>query len=130
MILGIETDLGVKNNFRFKKKYRPRRFNEKTIHPYSFRSSFACNFNILIDGHPRVMGIKEILHEWTKFRINCIRRRTQYDINKKSEKRHLLLGLEKILLDIDKAIKIIRETEKEKEVITNLMKGFKIVKSS
>jgi len=88
--------------------------------------SFACNFNILIDGHPRVMGIKEILHEWTKFRINCIRRRTQYDINKKSEKRHLLLGLEKILLDIDKAIKIIRETEKEKEVITNLMKGFKI----
>ncbi|NLJ87635.1 MAG: topoisomerase IV [Epulopiscium sp.] len=122
-----ETDLGgLKITLDLKRNTDPDDLMRKLYILTPLEDSFACNFNILIDGHPRVMGIKEILHEWTKFRINCIRRRTQYDINKKSEKRHLLLGLEKILLDIDKAIKIIRETEKEKEVITNLMKGFKI----
>ena len=75
------------------------------------------------------MGIKEILYEWSKFRIDCIRRKSQFEIDKKSDKLHLLLGLEKILLDIDKAIKIIRDTEKEKDVIPNLMDGFRIDES-
>jgi len=88
--------------------------------------SFNCNFNILIDGHPRVMGIKEILSEWIKFRIKCIRRKSQFELDRKSEKLHLLLGLEQILLDIDKAIKIIRDTEKEKDVVPNLIAGFQI----
>ncbi|HQD50049.1 MAG TPA: DNA topoisomerase (ATP-hydrolyzing) subunit A [Defluviitaleaceae bacterium] len=122
-----ETDLGgLKITLDLKRSTDPDELMRKLYSLTPLEDSFNCNFNILVDGHPRVMGIKEILYEWTKFRINCIRRRTQYDINKKSEKRHLLLGLEKILLDIDKAIKIIRETEKEKEVIANLMKGFNI----
>ncbi|MCL2357923.1 MAG: topoisomerase IV [Defluviitaleaceae bacterium] len=90
------------------------------------RESFNCNFNFLIDGRPRVMGIAEILHEWTAFRIGCVKRQLAHDIAKKSEKLHLLEGLAKIILDIDKAIKIIRETPKESEVIANLMKGFDI----
>lgn len=89
-------------------------------------SSVSCNFNILVHGMPKVMGVKEILEEWIDFRVNCIKRKYLFNINKMETKHHLLLGLKKLLVDIDKAIKIIRETEKEKEVIPNLMKGFSI----
>jgi len=90
----------------------------------TLQDSFSCNFNILVDGRPRVMGIAEILKAWTDFRIGCIKRQLAYDINKKTQLLHLLEGLAAILLDIDKAIKIIRETPTEAEVIPNLMKGF------
>jgi DNA gyrase subunit A len=88
--------------------------------------SFPCNFNILIAGSPRVMGIREILSEWTAWRTECVRRRVYYDLAKKKDKLHLLNGLKKILLDIDKAISIIRGTELESEVVPNLMIGFGI----
>ncbi len=90
------------------------------------KDSFSCNFNILIDGKPRVLGVKNIIEEWSKFRMNCIKRGLRYDINKKSERLHLLKGLEKVLLDIDKAVKIVRNTKKDKDVVPNLMKGFEI----
>lgn len=88
------------------------------------QDSYACNFNILIHGVPRVMGVREILQEWVTFREGCVKRRVQFDLNKKQEKLHLLEGLSKILLDIDKAIQIIRETEEESAVVPNLMIGF------
>lgn len=88
--------------------------------------SFKCNFNILIDGSPRQMGVIEILSEWIRFRMNCCRRELNFDLKKKKDKLHLLLGLGKILLDIDKAIAIIRGTEKDSDVVPNLMKGFSI----
>ncbi len=88
--------------------------------------SQSCNFNILIAGMPRVMGVREILEEWTAWRSECVRRRTHFDLEKKQEKLHLLKGLKSILLDIDKAIRIIRETAEETEVVPNLMIGFGI----
>ncbi len=88
--------------------------------------SFSCNFNILIQNTPRVMGVREILGEWVKFRVGCIKNSLKYDIDRKSEKLHLLTGLKKILLDIDKAISIIRHTEKEEDVVPNLMQGFEL----
>ncbi|MBR2848422.1 MAG: topoisomerase IV [Clostridia bacterium] len=88
--------------------------------------SFSCNFNVLVDGAPRQMGVIEILHEWIRFRRNCLVRELNYDLGKKKDKLHLLRGLGKILLDIDKAIKIVRETEKEADVVPNLMTGFRI----
>ena len=90
--------------------------------------SFACNFNLLVDNVPMVLGIKQILDEWLKFRTGCIKNALKFDIDKKSEKLHLLTGLKKILLDIDKAISIIRHTEKESDVVPNLMSGFSIDK--
>lgn len=90
------------------------------------QDSFSCNFNILIDGRPKVLGVKGIINEWVRFRTECIKRQTAFDIKNKEDKLHLLKGLEKILLDIDKAIKIIRETEKDSEVVPNLMSGFGI----
>lgn len=90
------------------------------------QDTFSCNFNVLIAGMPKVMGVYEILNEWIAFRTDCVQRRVGFDLNKKKEKLHLLLGLEKILLDIDKAIKIVRETEEEREVVPNLMIGFGI----
>ena len=90
------------------------------------QDNFACNFNILVDGTPRTMGIKEILTEWIRFRMGCVSRELTFDMEKKQEKLHLLLGLGEILLDIDKAIKIVRETEKEKDVVPNLMAGFSL----
>ena len=90
--------------------------------------SFACNFNILIAGTPRVMGVREILSEWTAWRLDCVKRRIYFDLGRKKEKLHLLLGLGKILLDIDKAIAIIRNTEREADVVPNLMSGFGIDK--
>lgn len=92
----------------------------------TLEDSYACNFNVLIAGVPRVLGVKELLEEWIAFRIECVRRRTYFDRNKKADKLHLLRGLEKILLDIDKAVKIVRETDEESEVVPNLMIGFGI----
>lgn len=92
----------------------------------TLEDSYACNFNVLIAGVPRVLGVKALLEEWIAFRIECVRRRTYFDRNKKADKLHLLRGLEKILLDIDKAVKIVRETDEESEVLPNLMIGFGI----
>ena len=92
----------------------------------TLEDSYACNFNVLIAGVPRVLGVKALLEEWIAFRIECVRRRTYFDRNKKADKLHLLRGLEKILLDIGKAVKIVRETDEESEVVPNLMIGFGI----
>lgn len=92
----------------------------------TLEDSYACNFNVLIAGVPRVLGVKALLEEWIAFRIECVRRRTYFDRNKKADKLHLLRSLEKILLDIDKAVKIVRETDEESEVVPNLMIGFGI----
>lgn len=88
--------------------------------------SFSCNMNVLIGTTPMVLGIREILMHWTEFRMNCIKRKLNYDLNKISTRLHLLEGLKKILLDIDKAIAIIRNTERDDDVVPNLMKGFGI----
>ena len=90
------------------------------------QDTFSCNFNILIAGMPRVLGVKALLEEWIAWRTECVRRRVYFVLSRKKEKLHLLLGLKRILLDIDKAIAIIRETEEEAEVIPNLMIGFGI----
>lgn len=122
-----ETDLdGLKITIDVKKSSDPEAIMNKLYKLTPLQDSFSCNFNILINGKPRVMGIKEIIDEWVMFRINCIRRQISYDVQKKKDKLHLLQGLKKILLDIDKAIKIIRETEKESDVVPNLMNGFEI----
>lgn len=122
-----ETDLnGLKITLDLRKNIDPESLMNKLFKLTPLQDSFSCNFNILIHGRPRVMGIRSILEEWTNFRIECIKRQTAFDIQKKSEKLHLLLGLERILLDIDKAIRIVRETEQEIAVIPNLMQGFAI----
>ncbi len=99
---------------------------EKLYRTTPLEDTFRCNFNILIDGAPRQLGIPEILKEWIRFRIDCYRRELTFDCERKEEKLHLLLGLGKILLDIDRAIKIVRETEEEAMVVPNLMEGFRI----
>ncbi|UUV47049.1 DNA gyrase subunit A [Bacillus phage vB_BanS-Thrax5] len=99
---------------------------EKLYKLTGLQSTYPCNFNVVIDGRPRVLGIKGIAHEWIKFRAGAIKRGLQFDIDKKAEKKHLLLALRKVALDIDKAIKIIRGTKKKKDVIGNLMEGFDI----
>ena len=122
-----ETDLeGLKITIDLKRGVDPDKLMKKIIKMTPFEDSFACNFNILIAGSPRVMGVKEIIDEWVAYREDCVRRRVYYKLSKAKEKLHLLKGLEKILLDIDKAIKIVRETEQESEVIPNLMIGFGI----
>ena len=90
------------------------------------QDDFACNFNVLIDGEPRLLGVRAIIEEWIKFRMKCVGRTLSFDLDRKCEKLHLLLGLGEILLDIDKAIKIVRETEKDADVVPNLMEGFGI----
>ncbi len=102
------------------------KFMKKLFKMTPLQDSFSCNFNILVAGSPRVMGVKEIISEWVAFRIECVRRRVYFDLSKAKKNLHLLLGLQKILLDIDKAIKIVRETAEEKEVVPNLMIGFGI----
>ena len=109
-----------------KRGVEPEKLMQKLFRITPLQDSFACNFNILIAGMPRVMGIGEILEEWTAWRTDCIKRRLFYQIQKKEDRLHLLKGLERILLDIDKAIRIIRETELESEVVPNLMIGFGI----
>ncbi|NLL45669.1 MAG: topoisomerase IV [Clostridiales bacterium] len=122
-----ETDLnGLKLAIDLKRGVDPEKLMQKLFKMSPLMDSFSCNFNILIAGTPRVMGIAEILDEWTAWRIDCVRRRAFFELSKKKEKLHLLKGLQKILLDIDKAISIIRNTEEEAEVIPNLMIGFGI----
>lgn len=124
-----ETDLsGLKITIDIKKGVDEKLLMNRLFKLTPLCDSFSCNFNILINGKPMVLSLREILSEWLKFRISCIKRQLAFDIEKKSEKLHLLYGLSKILLDIDKAIKIIRETESDSLVIENLMKGFKIDK--
>ncbi len=122
-----ETDLnGLKLAIDLKRGVDPEKLMQKLYKLTPLQDSFACNFNILIAGMPRVMGVGEILDEWTAWRTDSVRRRAYYDMQKKSEKLHLLKGLKRILLDIDKAIHIIRETESDAEVVPNLMIGFGI----
>ena len=122
-----ETDLeGLKLTIDLRRGVEPEKLMQKLFRLTPLQDSFPCNFNILIAGMPRVMGVSEILEEWTAWRLECIRRRIYFQIQKKEDRLHLLKGLERILLDIDKAIRIIRETELESEVIPNLMIGFGI----
>ena len=122
-----ETDLnGLKLAIDLKRGVEPEKLMQKLFRLTSLQDSFPCNFNILIAGMPRVLGVGEILEEWTAWRMECVRRRIYFQIQKKEERLHLLKGLERILLDIDKAIAIIRETEMESEVVPNLMIGFGI----
>ena len=122
-----ETDLsGLKLTMDLKRGTDPDKLMARLFRLTPLRDSFSCNFNILIAGMPRVMGVRQILEEWTAWRMESIRRRTYFVLGKRREKLHLLQGLQKILLDIDKAIKIIRETEEDAEVVPNLMIGFGI----
>ncbi len=122
-----ETDLnGLKLAIDLKRGVEPEKLMQKLFRLTPLQDNFACNFNVLIAGMPRVMGVAEILEEWTAWRMDCVKRRIFFQIQKKEERLHLLKGLERILLDIDKAIAIIRETELESEVVPNLMIGFGI----
>ena len=122
-----ETDLsGLKLTMDLKRGTDPDKLMARLFRMTPLRDSFSCNFNILIAGMPRVMGVRQILEEWTAWRMESIRRRTYFVLGKRREKLHLLQGLQKILLDIDRAIQIIRETEEDAEVIPNLMIGFGI----
>ena len=122
-----EIDLsGFKLTLDLRRGTDPEKLMARLYKMTPLEDSFKCNFNVLIDGSPRQMGVVEILREWIKFRMECCRRELNFDLKKKKDKLHLLLGLGKILLDIDKAIAIIRGTEKDSDVIPNLMKGFSI----
>ena len=122
-----ETDLGgLKLTIDLKRGVDPEKLMQKLFRLTPLQDSFPCNFNILIAGMPRVMGVGEILDEWTAWRTDCVKRRIFFQVQKKEDRLHLLKGLERILLDIDKAISIIRETELENEVVPNLMIGFGI----
>ena len=122
-----ETDLsGLRLAIDLKRGADPEKLMQKLFRMTPLMDSFACNFNILVGGTPRVMGVREVLEEWSAWRMDCIRRRVYFDLQKKQEKLHLLRGLQRILLDIDKAIDIIRNTELESDVVPNLMVGFGI----
>ena len=122
-----ETDLsGLRIAIDLKRGVDPEKLMAKLYRTTTLQDSFSCNFNVLVDGYPRVMGVRQILHEWVAWRIQSTRRRVSFDLGKKSERLHLLHGLEAILLDIDKAIAIIRGTKLEAEVVPNLMRGFDI----
>ena len=122
-----ETDLnGLKLTIDLKRGAEPEKLMQKLFRATTLQDSFGCNFNILVGGMPRVMGVREIFEEWTAWRCECVKRRVYHQLQKKKDKLHLLKGLGKILLDIDKAIHIIRETELDAEVIPNLMIGFGI----
>ncbi|HEX2986353.1 MAG TPA: DNA topoisomerase (ATP-hydrolyzing) subunit A [Caproiciproducens sp.] len=122
-----ETGLdGLKITIDLKRGVDPDKLMQRLFKQTTLEDSFSCNFNILVGGVPRVMGVAELLGEWTAFRVECVRRRTYFDLTKKKEKLHLLKGLQSILLDIDKAVAIVRRTEEEAEVVPNLMIGFGI----
>ena len=124
-----ETDLsGLKLTIDLKRGVDPEKLMQKLLRSTPLQDSFGCNFNLLIAGMPRVMGVREIIEEWVAWRTQCVRRRIYFQKQKKADKLHLLKGLKRILLDIDKAIRIIRETESEAEVVPNLMIGFGIDK--
>lgn len=119
---------GFKLAIDLKRGVDPEMLMSKLFKLTPLEDSFSCNFNVLINAKPMVLGVKDIIKEWIKFRMECIKRGIKYDIEKKSERLHLLTGLKKILLDIDKAISIIRHTEREEDVVPNLMDGFSIDK--
>ena len=122
-----ETDLsGLRIAIDIKRGTDPEQLMAKLFKTTTLQDSFACNFNVLVDGYPRVMGVRQILGEWVAWRVESTRRRINYDLAKKTDRLHLLHGLEAILLDIDKAIAIIRNTKLEVDVVPNLMKGFEI----
>lgn len=122
-----ETDLnGLKITLDLKRGVDSEKLMQRLFKMTTLQDTYSCNFNILIAGSPRVMGVREIIIEWLDFRRSCVKRSLEYDLQKKQDKLHLLKGLEKIVLDIDKAVKIVRETEEEKEVVPNLMIGFGI----
>ena len=122
-----ETDLGgLKITIDLKRGADPEKIMAKLFKSTPLEDKFSCNFNLLIAGTPRLLGVKDILTEWIAFRIECVKRELYYDLQKKKEKLHLLNGLKKILLNIDKAVKIVRETKTEAEVVPNLMSAFKI----
>ena len=122
-----ETDLsGLKLAIDLKRGADPDKLMARLFKQTPLEDSFACNFNVLIGGSPRVLGVRQILEEWTAWRTESVRRRVSFVLNRRKEKRHLLRGLQKILLDIDKAIRVIRETEQESEVVPNLMIDFGI----
>ncbi len=122
-----ETDKsGLKITIDLKRGIDPDKLMIKLFRLTPLEDSFSCNFNVLIDGYPRVLGVRELLIEWVRFRGKCVFRRVSHELQKAQDKLHLLKGLQKILLDIDKAIKIVRETEEESEVVPNLMIGFGI----
>lgn len=122
-----ETGLdGLKITIDLKRGADPDKLMARLYKMTPLEDAFACNFNVLIAGVPRVMGVRELLNEWTAFRIECVQRRTHYELTRKRDRLHLLLGLQKILLDIDKAVRIVRTTEQEDEVVPNLMIGFGI----
>ena len=122
-----ETDLsGLRIAIDLKRGVDPEQLMAKLYRSTTLQDAFSCNFNVLVDGYPRVMGVREILKQWVAWRVDSTRRRLNYDLGKKSERLHLLHGLEAILLDIDKAIAIIRNTKLEAEVVPNLMRGFQI----
>lgn len=119
---------GFKASVDLKKDADPEKVMQKLYKFTPLEDSFSCNFNVIVDNVPKQLGIKAIIEEWIRFRIKCVRREFNFDLNKKNEKLHLLLGLGKILLDIDKAIRIVRDTEKDQDVVPNLMVGFDIDK--
>ncbi|MCD7804102.1 MAG: DNA topoisomerase (ATP-hydrolyzing) subunit A [Oscillospiraceae bacterium] len=122
-----ETDLdGLKIAIDVKRGTDPDLLMKKLYAKTPLQDNYSANFNILVNGYPKVLGVNDIIREWIKFRVECVKRRTAFDLKKKNERLHLLEGLEKILLDIDKAIKIVRETEEESDVVPNLMIGFSI----
>lgn len=122
-----ETDLsGLRIAIDLKRGVDPELLMAKLFRSTTLQDSFSCNFNVLVDGYPRVMGVRQILQEWVAWRVDSTRRRMNFDLGKKSDRLHLLHGLEAILFDIDKAIAIIRNTKLEAEVVPNLMKGFGI----
>lgn len=124
-----ETDLsGLKITIDIKKGTDPDKLMRKLYSSTPLEDTFSCNFNVLINQKPRVLGVRDLLLEWIDFRMECVRRRTAFELKRASDRLHLLRGLEKILLDIDKAIRIIRNTDEEAEVVPNLMIGFKIDK--
>ena len=117
---------GLKITIDLKRGVDPDKLMQRLFKMTSLEDTFSCNFNVLIAGTPRVLGVGELLDEWVAFRVECVRRRTHYDLQQKQDKLHLLRGLQAILLDIDKAIAIVRSTEEEQEVVPNLMIGFGI----
>lgn len=117
---------GLKIAIDLKRGVDPQKLMAKLMKMTPLMDTFGCNFNVLIGGTPRVLGVGQLLEEWSAWRMECIRRRVYFDLGKKKEKLHLLLGLRKILLDIDRAIAIIRDTEEDSEVVPNLMIGFGI----
>ena len=119
---------GFKLSFDLKKDADPELVVQKLFAATELENNFDCNFNILVEGTPMQLGIRDILNEWIKFRVKCVTRELTFELGKKEDKLHLLLGLAAILLDIDKAIKIIRNTEKEEDVVPNLASGFNITK--